>query len=325
MRTRITDLLKIEYPIIQGAIYPVSSFPSLVAAVSDAGGLGILAAARMNPSELRTTIHDIRERTKKPFGVNLIPDNPYLDDLLNIMIEEKVSVFSYGIGNPRNIVEKAKSAGLIAMPTVGSVSQAIKAERDGAHAIIVQGGEAGGHTSNVSSIVLVPIIVEKVKIPVVLAGGISDARGLIAAFALGAEGISMGSRFLVVKESPAHYAAKRKILESCEEDTVVSTSVTGVSARMLKNKGIESYMNLEPQKREKLLQGISKFHLGYIEGDVEKGFLPVGQVCGMINDEPTCKELIDRIIKGAEKIVNDVLLKCERYTGYRNEGRNKHG
>ena len=156
MQTKITKLLKIKHPIIQGALYPVSSFPSLVVAVSNAGGLGILAAARMDPGELQTTIRNIKNLTNEPFGVNLIPDSPHLEGLLDIMIEERVSVFSYGIGNPKHIVEKAKSSGLIAMPTVGSVSQAVKAERDGAQANIVQGTEAGGHASNVSSMVSCP-------------------------------------------------------------------------------------------------------------------------------------------------------------------------
>ncbi|MFC1856586.1 NAD(P)H-dependent flavin oxidoreductase [Thermodesulfobacteriota bacterium] len=308
MKTRITELLKIEHPIIQGAVYPVSSLPSLVGAVSNAGGLGILAAARLNPIELQTTIRKVKELSDKPFGVNLIPDNPHLEDLLNIMIEEGISVFSYGIGNPEHIVEKALSAGLIGMPTVGSVAQAVKAERDGAQAIIVQGEEGGGHASNVSSMVLTPLAVDRVKIPVVLAGGVGDARGLVAAFALGAEAISMGSRFLVTKESPAHSAAKKKILESCEKDTVISTSVTGIRGRMLKNKGIDTYTELSTRDREKLLSGLSKFDLGYLVGDTDNGFLPIGQVCGMIDDEPTCKELIDRIIKDAEKIIDSICL-----------------
>ena len=307
MKTRITELLKIRYPIIQGAMYPVSASASLVAAVSEGGGLGIVEAAKMTPDELRKTIRGIKEKTEKPCGINLIPEAEHLEELLDTMIAEQVPVFSYGIGNPKHIIDKAKEAGLITIPTVGSVRHAVKAERDGAEAIIVQGTEAGGHASFVSTMVLVPLVVERVKIPVVAAGGIGDARGLVAAFALGADGISMGTRFIATKESPAHPRAKQKLLESCEEDTIVTRSVTGVRARAIKNKLTEAYLDSSSTNdRRGLLKGVSKISAAYCDGDVENGSVAAGQVCGLIDDIPTCHELMERIINGAIPVLEDV-------------------
>ncbi|MDO8722498.1 MAG: nitronate monooxygenase, partial [Syntrophales bacterium] len=209
----MTELLKIKYPIIQGAMSWVS-FPPLVAAVSNAGGLGILGAAFMDPQELRENIRTIKELTDKPFGVNFMPENPHLGELLDVLVEEKVAVASYGKGNPKKIIERTKPHGIINMPTMGAVKHAVRAEQDGADILIVQGTEGGGHTGFISSMVLVAAVVDRVKIPIAAAGGIGDGRGLVAALALGAEGISMGSRFIATQECPVSLAAKEWIVRS---------------------------------------------------------------------------------------------------------------
>ena len=308
MKTGITELLGIRHPIIQGAMSWVS-FPPLVAAVSNAGGLGILGAAFMNPGELRGNIREIRRLTDKPFGVNFMPDNPQLDELLDVIIDEKVPIASYGRGDPNRIIERTKPVGIINMPTMGAVNHAVKAEQNGADAIIVQGTEAGGHASHVSTMVLVPLVVDRVSIPVVAAGGFGDARGLVAALSLGAEGISMGSRFIVTKECPAHPNVKNMIIEASEEKTVVTGNITGVRCRVLRNKLVEGFLEMEQRKasvEEMMKFGQGKIRLAFAEGDMEMGSIAVGQICGMIDDEPTCQEIIDRIVGGAEKVLGRV-------------------
>ncbi|MGB9698460.1 MAG: NAD(P)H-dependent flavin oxidoreductase [Thermodesulfobacteriota bacterium] len=305
MKTRITELLKIKYPIIQGAMSWVS-FPPLVAAVSNAGGLGILGAAFMTPAELRENIHRIRDLTDKPFGVNFMPDNPILDQLLDVIIEEKVPVASYGKGNPQKIIARTKPQGIINIPTMGSLRHALRAEQDGADAIIVQGTEGGGHTGFVSTMVLVPLVASQVKIPVVAAGGISNARGLVAALALGAEGISMGSRFIVTKEAPVPQQVKEYIVKKTEEDTVVTDNLTGVRCRVIKN-GFACRLLEMAQKKinpwEMMQYGVGRIRKAYVEGDLEWGSLAFGQAVGLINEIPSCQELIDSMIKEAEEIL----------------------
>jgi enoyl-[acyl-carrier protein] reductase II len=308
MKTRITELLGIKYPIIQGAMAWVS-FPPLVAAVSNAGGLGILGAAFMDPRELRENIRKIKDLTDKPFGVNIIPDNPLLEELLDVFIEENVPVASYGKGNPRRIIERTKPYGIINMPTMGSLKHAIRAQEDGADAVIVQGTEGGGHTGFVTTMVLIPLVVSKVKIPVVAAGGIGDGRGLAAALVLGAEGISMGSRFIVTQEAPVPLHVKKFLIEKTEEDTVITDNLTGVRCRVIMNQFAESLLQMVIERKdpwEIMKHGVGKIRKAYVEGDIEGGSLAFGQVCGMIQDIPTCRELIERIVEDAQRIIKEV-------------------
>jgi enoyl-[acyl-carrier protein] reductase II len=303
MNSRITKLLGIKYPIIQGAMAWVS-LPPLVAAVSNAGGLGILGGAIMKPEQFRKSIQETKSLTQKPFGVNFITENPELEQLLDILIEEKVSVVSYGKGDPRRIIERTKPYGIINLPTMGTVKHALKAERDGADAVIVQGTEGGGHTGFVASSILIPMVADKVKIPVVAAGGFGDGRGLVAALALGAEGISMGSRFMVTRECPIPLHAKEWIIRSGEEDTVVTDNLTGVRCRVLKNKFSECFLDMKERGAspwEMMAHATGRLRKALYEGDLEEGSLLCGQVAGMISDIPTCDELIQRIIKQAEK------------------------
>jgi len=311
LQTRITELIGIEHPVIQGAMTWVS-FPPLVAAVSNAGGLGILGAAFMNPTELREYIKQIKDQTDKPFGVNIIPENPELEQLLDVIIEEKVPVASYGKGNPQRIIERTRPHGVINMPTMGSLKHAIQAEKDGAHAVIVQGTEGGGHTGFVATSVLTPLVAGNLKIPVVAAGGMGDGKGMVAALALGAEGIAMGSRFIVTKEAPVPLNVKQFIIEQTEENTVVTDNLSGVRCRVLKNTFAESLLEMVKEKADPwttLKYGVGTMRKAYVDGDLDEGSLAFGQVCGLIHDIPTCQELIDSIITEAEDVIESIQKK----------------
>jgi enoyl-[acyl-carrier protein] reductase II len=304
-------MLGIKHPIFQGAMTWVS-FPPLVAAVSNAGGLGILGAGFMSAQELQDNIREIKSLTDKPFGVNFVPESPILEDLLDIIIEERVHVASYGKGDPLRIIERTKPHGILNIPTMGAVKHAVKAEQDGADALIVQGTEGGGHTGFVATSVLVPLAVDRLKIPILAAGGISDARGLVAALALGAEGVSMGSRFVVTQEAPVPQHVKEHLLERSEEETVVTDNLTGVRCRVIRNKFAEKLLEMVKEKAEPwtvLKAGVGKIRNAYVEGDLEWGSLAFGQGCGMIRDIPTCRELIEDMVKEAENILNSLEAK----------------
>ena len=308
MKTKITELLNIEYPIIQGAMGWVAQ-PPLIAAVSNAGGLGILGSSYMYPDEFRKSIGKIKELTKKPFAVNFMPDHPKLGEILDIIIAEGVSVVSYGKGNPQTIIERTKPHGIINMPTVGAVNHALQAEKDGADAIIVQGTEGGGHTGHVATQILVNIVAEKVKIPVVAAGGFGDGKGLVSAFVLGAEGISMDTRFIVTQECTVPYHIKEWIAGVSEEDTVITDNLTGIRCRVLKNQFAQSLLDMkefkvEPWKMMEHAKGRMK--KAFIDGDLEWGSIACGQVAGIINDIPTCEELIERIVKQAIELIDPI-------------------
>ena len=308
MKTRITELLGIKHPIIQGAMSWVS-FPPLVAAVSNAGGLGILGAAFMNPDQLRDNIRQVKTMTDKPFGVNFMPDNPIVDQLLDVILEEKVPVASYGRGNPKRVIDRVRPHGIIAMPTMGSVRHAIRAEQDGADAIIVQGTEGGGHTGHIATMVLIPLVTSKVKIPVVAAGGIGNGRGLAAALALGAEGISMGSRFIVTQEAPVPENVKRYLIDKTEEDTVVTDNLTGVRCRVIKNDFAKRIVEMAKSKVdpwEMMQYGVGRIRKAYVDGDLEWGSMAFSQACGFIDDIPTCKELIECMVTEAEGIMKSM-------------------
>ena len=235
MKTRITELLGIKYPIIQSAMNYVA-YPSLVAAVSNAGGLGILGAASMNPDDLRKNIKQTRELTDKPFGVNFLPYHPEAAEVQSMLVEEKITVASYGRGDPEEIVGRTRPHGVINMPTIGAVRHAVKTEGYGVDALVCQGWEGGGHASYVATLVLLPMVVEAVKVPVVAAGGFCDGKGLVSALAMGAEAIAMGTRFAVTKECPIPDNIKEMYLKASETDTVITPNVTGTRCRALPNK-----------------------------------------------------------------------------------------
>lgn len=304
MKTRITELLGIEHPIIGAPMAQVGR-PEWVAAVSNAGGLGILSGQTFKPEEIRQAIRQVKELTDKPFGVNFVAHLPTSTEVRAALIEEGVHVASFGRGDPKDIVENTLKYGMINMPTVGAVKHATTAESYGVQACILQGMEAGGHASFVSSLVLLPKVVDAVDIPVVAAGGYCDARGMVAALALGAEGLAMGTRFILTKESPVPDNIKQMYLDASEEDTIITEYATGVRCRALHN---ELYDELE--KKQEHVLGTDHIRVALKEGDGVKGFMPAGQIVGRINgsvkDLPTCKELIESIVYGAEEILDKV-------------------
>lgn len=338
LKTRLTELLGIKHPIIQsGANYV--GVPELVAAVSNAGGLGILASGRPTTEEIRQDIKAIRELTDKPFGVNLVAGGPGYEEHARVMIEERVPVINHARGNPDWLIQATKGMGIRIIPTVGAPKHAIRAEQSGADALIVQGREGGGHTSYIGTMVLLPLLVDSVKIPVIAAGGFSDGRGLVAALALGAEGICMGTRFAATKESGIPQSIKELILRSTEADTFVTTRLSGYPLRLIRNKlttelerqgkGFSWWEKISGVRTAKRMLGISwwKFIIGGWKmrkedetsfadlaseataiqrtvrglgyGDAELGAIPGGQICGRINDIPTAGELIERIMAEA--------------------------
>ena len=305
MKTRITEMLGIKYPIIQGGMVHIAE-PPLSAAVSNAGGLGILTGSLWTPDELGEKIRQIKMLTHKPFALNFTPTCENLEENLDVCIREKVSAVTYGRGRHTTDLVSSKlwPHGIVSIPVVATVKQAQRVEKEGAQAVIVSGSEAGGHVSRVSTLAVLPLVTEKVEIPVIAAGGFADGRGLAAALALGAEAIQMGTRFICTRESVAHPDTKHMILGASESDTIVTGQITGLRIRVLKNKLTEAFEDLEERRasaKEFDRLGIGKLKVGLVDGDTESGSVPAGQVAGMVEDIPTCKELLERIADQAEK------------------------
>ncbi len=297
--TPVTEKLGIDYPILQGAMAWVS-FAPLVAAVSEAGGLGILGGTIMDPDQLRQEIRSIREMTEKPFGVNIISLSPFIKEILVVLIEERILVATYGTGNPKKIIEVLKPGGVMSFPVVPTVKAAKRAEADGADGVIVSGLEGGGHVGKMTTLALVPQAKDTVSLPLVAAGGIGDGRGMAAAFALGAEAVQIGTRFIVTKESPVHPNIKQAILAAEAEDTVVTGNITGLPVRVIRNKLAEEFLEMEASGKSKMemaLFGSGKMHQAFVEGDAIDGSIMSGQISGMVRDEPSCHELIQRYLK----------------------------
>ncbi|MBT3222824.1 MAG: enoyl-[acyl-carrier-protein] reductase FabK [Proteobacteria bacterium] len=306
MKTRITELLNIEYPILQGAMAWISYAP-LVAAVSEAGGLGIIGGTIMTPNQLRDEIHQVRDLTDKPFGVNIISLSPWIAQILELLVEEQVLIATYGTGNPRKIIEQLKPGGVMSFPVVPSPNTAKRAQDDGADGVIVSGREGGGHVGDLTTMVLVPQARDVVDIPMVAAGGIGDARGMVAAFALGAEAIQMGTRFICTKEAVCHDNAKEFIVRSGPRDTLVTGNITGLPVRCLKNKMSQTYAEMESTGKPKAMMamfGAGKMQQAFQLGDIEDGSVMAGQVCGLIDDVPTVAELIQSMMAGCDRVLD---------------------
>ncbi len=312
--TKICELCGIEYPIFQGGMAWVSDY-HLAAAVSEAGGLGIVAAGHLTPDEVRFQIRKTKELTSKPFGVNIMLMSPYTDDLIQLVIEERVAVVTTGAGNPGKYVKALKEAGIRVIPVVASVALAKRMEREGVDAVIAEGMESGGHIGEITTMALVPQVVDAVSIPVIAAGGIGDARGFLAALFLGAEGVQMGTRFALSKECQVHPNWKNMYIKAKDRDTVITGRSTGHPVRIIKNKLARRFEQLEREgasieELEKLGSGALK--AAALEGDIEWGSVMAGQIVGMLKEEKSVKEIIDEIIEGARKLLKD---KCERFLG----------
>lgn len=299
MRTEITELLGIQYPIIQGGMAWVAEY-HLAAAVSEAGGLGIIGAAAAPAEWVREQIREVKRRTEKPFGVNIMLMSPYADEVARIVVEEDVKVVTTGAGSPEKYMKLWKEAGIRVIPVVASVALAKRMERCGADALVAEGTEAGGHIGENTTMVLVPQIVDAVKIPVIAAGGIADGRGAAAAFMLGAKGIQVGTRFVVTEESQVHENYKEAILKAKDIDSKVTGRSTGHPVRGLRNQMTKEYLKREAEGaslEELELLAAGGLRRAVVEGDVTTGSVMAGQSAAMIREELSCREVVERLVQ----------------------------
>ena len=338
MKTRITELLGIKYPIIMAGM-TYATDPQMVAAVSNAGGLGILAVGHMNAEETRTAIREVRSLTDKPFGINSVLIFPMGRQNIDVAVEEKVPVINYALGRPW-FIEAVHEYGGRSIVTVSTLRHALRGEQLGADALIVTGHEAAGHGGAVTAMVLIPRVVSQAKVPVIAAGSFGDGKGLAAALVLGAEGVSMGTRFMLTKESPLSENYKQLLLKSGEEDTIYSTRFDGLPCRVLKTKTagalakrkarliemVTSSLKMKrmlrlswreafsavsvlnehgwsPWKTALMTSGIVRMREAILYGNERFGLLPTGQSLGSMTDLPTCQELIERTVAEAEEVL----------------------
>ena len=305
IRTNICKILGIKYPIFQGGMAWVAT-GELAGAVSNAGGLGIIGAGNAPGDFVRNEIRKVKKITSKPFGVNVMLLSPYVDEIIDIIIKERVAVITTGAGNPGKYITDLKNVGCKIIPVVPSASLAKRMQRLGVDGIIAEGTESGGHIGELSTFVLVPQIVDEVDVPVIAAGGIFDGRGLVASLALGAQAVQIGTRFICTEECTAHSRYKKALITAGDRDAVVTGRTTGHPVRNLRNK-----LTRKMEKREK--DGISKeefarlgkgaLRRAVVEGDVESGSLMAGQTAGMIKKIQPVKEIIDEIIHEANHLI----------------------
>lgn len=306
----ICESLNIKYPIFQGAMAWISE-SSLASSVSNAGGLGIIAGGNAPASVVREEIRKTKELTDKPFGVNIMLLSPFVDEVVKVVCEEKVSVVTTGAGNPTKYMEMFKENGIKVIPVVSSVLLAKKMEKIGAFAIIAEGMESGGHIGKTSTMALLPQICDAVNIPVIGAGGVGDGRGMAACFMLGASGVQIGTRFLVSSDCIIHKNYKQKVLKASDSDTVTTGQITGHPVRVLRNKFSRDFEKIEKQeygKEKPDLQMIEEYGAGslkraVVDGDLDAGSFMSGQIAGMINKEQSSKEIIEEIYEQYIKLV----------------------
>ena len=305
MKTRITELLGIEYPIIQGGMAWVAEY-NLAAAVSNAGGFGIIGAASAPPEIVREQIRKCKELTDKPFGVNVMLMNPNAEEVAKIVIEEGVKAVTTGAGNPAKYIPMWKEAGVKVIPVVASVAMAKRMERCGADAVVAEGTEAGGHIGETTTMVLVPQVADAVSIPVIAAGGIADGRGIAAAFMLGAQGVQMGTHFVVTTECQVHENYKDSIIKAGDIDTRVTGRSTGHPVRALRNRMTREYLKKEQEGAsfEELEQlTLGSLRKAVVDGDVANGSVMSGQSAGLVKEKLSCSELIQKLVQETDALI----------------------
>ena len=305
MKTRITEMLGIEYPIIQGGMAWVAEH-HLAAAVSEAGGLGLIGGASAPGEVVREEIRKAKELTKKPFGVNVMLMSPHADDVAKVVVEEGVKVVTTGAGNPAKYMKMWKEAGIIVIPVVASVALAKLMERGGADAVVAEGTESGGHIGESTTMTLVPQVADAVSIPVIAAGGIGDGRGIAAAFMLGAEAVQIGTRFVVAKESIVNEKYKERIIKAKDIDSAVTGRSHGHPVRCLRNQMTREYNRLEAEGKsfeELEYLTLGSLRKAVMEGDVVNGTVMAGQIAGLISKEQTCNEMIEEMMAQAETLL----------------------
>ena len=340
LKTRVTELLGCDYPILQTGMGWVAT-PSLVAGACNAGAFGFLAAATIPPDQVAAAIRDVKSRTQRPFGVNFLMDAPGADVISDAILREGVRAAGYNRAPNAELIKKLKAGGVICVPTCGAVKHAVKAQQLGADIIIVQGGEGGGHTGSVPTTLLASAAADAVEVPIVAAGGFKDGRGLVAALAFGAEGVAMGTRFLMTKESPVPDVTLARYLAAEVSDVIVSRALDGLPQRMIQNelsRRLENAGSLEKlvmaiqnalalrretgatipellksalaMRRNQKLSNAQMIlaanapilaRIAMNDGDPVRGYLPSGTVAGVIDDRPTCEVLIQRIVREAEE------------------------
>lgn len=305
MNTRVTQLLGIEYPIIQGGMAWVADY-HLAAAVSEAGGLGIIGAGGAPAEFVREQIKKAKEITDKPLGVNIMLMNPEADQIAQVVVEEGVKVVTTGAGNPGKYMTMWKEAGIKVIPVIASVGMAKLMERGGADAVVAEGMESGGHIGSTTTMALVPQVVDAVSIPVIAAGGIADGRGFAASMMLGAEAVQIGTRFVVAEESIVHENYKQQVIKAKDIDSAVTGMSTGHPVRGIRNKMTKEYLRLEKEgadfmELEKLTLGALK--KAVVDGDVVNGTMMAGQIAGLIKKEQSCKEIITELVDETKKLL----------------------
>lgn len=306
MQTEINNLLEIEYPIIQGGMAWVAEH-HLAAAVSEAGGFGLIGAANAPADWVRDQIRKTKELTDRPFGVNVMLMSPYADEVARVIAEEGVKAVTTGAGNPEKYMELWKERNIKVIPVVASVALAKRMERCGADAVVAEGCESGGHIGESTTMTLVPQVVDAVDIPVIAAGGIGDGRGIAAAFMLGAKGVQMGTRFVVTKECQVHPAYKERIIRAKDIDTRVTGRSTGHPIRALRNDMTKVYLQKEQEgasTEELELLASGALRRAVQEGDIHNGSLMSGQIAGLIKEEVSCKQLIDTLVSQTKEALN---------------------
>lgn len=309
-KTDICDLLNIEYPIFQGGMAWLGT-SELAAAVSEGGGLGIIGAGHMPPDVFRKEIHKVKERTNKPFGCNIMLMSPFVKEVMQVVLEERVPVITTGAGNPGTYIPALQEIGTKIIPVVASVSLAKRLERSGIDAIIAEGTESGGHVGEITTMTLIPQVVDAVKVPVIAAGGIADGRGMVAAFSLGAKAVQLGTRFVLSEECIAHPNYKEAVLKAKDRSTVMTGMRSGHPVRILTNQFSHEYRILEetgasPEELEGI--GAGTLRIAAIDGDVKHGSVMIGQISGMLSDVKPCAQIIQDIMNDADRVLEGLQI-----------------
>lgn len=298
MKNRVCELLKIDYPLIQGGMAWVAT-AELAAAVSNAGGIGLIAAGNAPADYVRDQIRQARTMTDKPFGVNVMLLSPFAEDVIQLLLEERVQVVTTGAGNPAKFIPALREVGTVVIPVVPSVALALKMQKSGADAVVAEGCEAGGHIGELTTMTLIPMIADAVDIPVIAAGGIADSRGVKAAFALGADGVQVGTRFICSDECAVHQNYKDMVVAAKDRDAVVTGRFTGHPVRTLKNKATRMMDKIEKEGDVEAFEklGAGALRAAVVDGDTQMGSVMAGQSAGLIRDIKPCRQIVEDLFR----------------------------
>ena len=310
MQTRVTGLLKTEYPIIQGGMAWVADY-HLAAAVSNGGGLGMIGAANAPAEWVAEQIREVRKRTDRPFGVNIMLMSPHADEVARTVARERVPVVTTGAGNPEQYMTLWKEKDIRVIPVIASVAMAKRMEKCGADAVVAEGYESGGHVGESTTMTLVPQVCDAVNIPVIAAGGIADGRGIAAAFMLGAKAVQMGTAFVVTEEAQVHQNYKDKILKASDIDTRVTGRTTGHPVRALRNEMTKKYLKMEQEGapfEELELMTLGGLRKAVVDGDVKTGSVMSGQIAGLVNEQMSCQALIQKLVRETDALIGTLNL-----------------